>query len=232
MRQQRVDVAIESRWYTGEHVGEPGEWLVAVGLGSGEQTHDGGSAFARRFRSGEQPVLAPDSDWADGILDRVVVDRVSPVIGIADESGPTAQGVVDRVGRAAVAENGGAQCVQPCLDGVQRRYGMMLSIAEPFLDRHRFCFGFNAIQHGDAFDGFLSDLAAAGFVLVDKFAPCMRPTGELGHAFCEQGFVAFVVVNHQRTAVGAEKVLGMLSAAAGTEVEDDDRRPDAAAIRK
>ncbi len=40
MRQQAVDVAIERGPQTGQHVGEPRIWLMAVGFGGGQQAHD------------------------------------------------------------------------------------------------------------------------------------------------------------------------------------------------
>jgi hypothetical protein len=32
-------------------------WVVAVGFGGGDQTHDRGGAFAGGFGTGEQPIL-------------------------------------------------------------------------------------------------------------------------------------------------------------------------------
>lgn len=58
MRQQSVDVAIGGGGQSREHVGEPGEWLAAVGLCGGQQAHDGRSSFACGFGAGEQPVFA------------------------------------------------------------------------------------------------------------------------------------------------------------------------------
>jgi len=52
----------------------------AVGLGGGEQAHDRGGAHAGAGGADEQPVLAAQGDRADGIFDRVVVDRAVAVV--------------------------------------------------------------------------------------------------------------------------------------------------------
>ena len=51
---------------------------MPIGLGGGEQAHDRGGTAAGRFRADEEPVLAPERDRPDRVLDPVVVDRIAP----------------------------------------------------------------------------------------------------------------------------------------------------------
>lgn len=90
---------------------EPRTWFAATGFGGGQQAHDGDGTLAGSCRAGEQPVFAPQCDWPDRVLDRVVVDRVRAVAGLARQRLPAMQGVVDRVGGATVAQDLRAQVV-------------------------------------------------------------------------------------------------------------------------
>ncbi|MDB5967874.1 MAG: hypothetical protein JWQ90_324 [Hydrocarboniphaga sp.] len=49
MREQLPDVAIERSRQPGEHIEQPSVWLMTVGFGRREQTHDRGGAPPRRF---------------------------------------------------------------------------------------------------------------------------------------------------------------------------------------
>lgn len=57
-RQQGCDVAILGGRQARERVGEPGVRFDAVGLGGGDQAHDGSGALAGALGAGEQPVIA------------------------------------------------------------------------------------------------------------------------------------------------------------------------------
>ena len=68
---------------------------MTVELGRLDQTHDRGGPLARRFGTGEQPVLAPQRDGPDRVLDRIIIDRVGAIVEIGD-SGTFVQKVTVR----------------------------------------------------------------------------------------------------------------------------------------
>lgn len=69
--------------------------IQAVGLGGGDQAHDGGGAPACRFAAGKQPVLATEGHGPDRPFDRVVVDRVRAVVEHTRKGGSAFERVVD-----------------------------------------------------------------------------------------------------------------------------------------
>ena len=201
----------------------------AVGLDGGEETHDGRRTSAGAFGAGEEPVLAADGDGPDGIFDRIVVDRPSPLVEHAHEGAPASKGVVDGTAQAAVAQNLGLELIQPAFEGVQSRREMFSSLTQASGIVEIAQLGFDDVELADAVDRFLRQRTAAGLVSVDKAAPRMRPTGQLGDAGGKQGLVAAVIIDHQRPAPGVEERGGVPARATGAVVEQDDGlRPGAA----
>ena len=99
MGQQLRDIAIAGGGQAGEHVEQPGMGFMPIGFGGGEQAHDRGGTAAGRFRADEEPVLAPERDGPDRVLDPVVVDRIAPVIEVARQCAPALEAVVDGFGQ-------------------------------------------------------------------------------------------------------------------------------------
>src|SRR6185437_9726351 len=130
-RQQRIDVAVFGGGQAGERAGEPGMGFEAVGLGGGEQAHDGSGALTSRFGTGEVPVLAADGDGPDGVLDGVVVDGVAAIGEDARERAPAFERVAHGTSQAAVAEHWGAELVQPAFELVEFGGEVSLSLAMP-----------------------------------------------------------------------------------------------------
>ena len=75
---------------------------------SAEQGLDGGGTFSGAFGAGEQPVFLAERDGADGVFDGVVVNRQVSAAGIADQTLPAFQGIVDGFGGAAAIGGLGA----------------------------------------------------------------------------------------------------------------------------
>jgi hypothetical protein len=100
--QQGADIAIERRRQAGQHIGQPRLRFMTVGPGRRQQAHDRRRTFASSFGSRKKPVFSTKRNRPDRVLDRVVVDRVGAVVRIARQRRPATQGVVDRIGGAAV----------------------------------------------------------------------------------------------------------------------------------
>ncbi len=75
-------------------------------------------------RSGE----LTERDRADRVFDRVVVDRSTAVVEIAQQRGPAAECVVHRLGKAAVLQCLEALRLQPVLQLSQPRGGVLLAV--------------------------------------------------------------------------------------------------------
>lgn len=126
--EQSADVAIERGRQSGERGAQPGLGFMAIGLGSREQARDLGGTTPGRFRAREDPVLAPERDRPDRILDPVVVDLVMPVIEVARQCAPTLEAVVDGFGQTAAGEAGGSQAHQPAMEIIEPGLGMQPSV--------------------------------------------------------------------------------------------------------
>ncbi len=67
---------------------EVGVGLEAVGLGGFDERVEVGAGPGAVDGIGEEPVLAPGDEGADGVLAAVVVDVESSVVAVADEAVP------------------------------------------------------------------------------------------------------------------------------------------------
>jgi hypothetical protein len=85
-----------------EGVGKPDARIDAVELGCLDQSGDDGPVVAAIVRSGEEGVLAVESERADRSLDGVGVDLDAAIVEEAAEPGPAAERIADRVGELAL----------------------------------------------------------------------------------------------------------------------------------
>ena len=108
MRQQLPNPAVGLRWQPFEHVLQVREGFVAVQARGLNQAHDRSRAFARAQASGEQPVLAPERNGPDLVLDPVVADGHAAVVDVVRERSPALEAVVDGAGDARAVGHLGA----------------------------------------------------------------------------------------------------------------------------
>ena len=94
-------------------------------VGGSEQAHDDGGARAGPFAAGKQPVLATQRDGPDRVLDRVIVDRVPSIIEIAHQCRPALERILDRVRGRAGAQHPGPKFVEPTLQAIDQRLGVV-----------------------------------------------------------------------------------------------------------
>ena len=231
-RQKRADITVERDREASEYIGQPRMRVQAIRLGGGQQTHDVGGAPSGAFGADKQPVLSPECDRPDRILDRIIVDRVTAILDVARQCIPAPEGVVHCFGRVALTHGRLALLDEPRLEGVQHRHRVLLAMGESCRSIHPCRFLFDAIQLGDARQGFLGQGAATGLVLLEEFSARMHPASQFGDAVTEQRFVAAVVVDHQRAAPIAKEAPGVLAATAGAKVEQHDRWSGRGAIGK
>ena len=104
-----------------DDVGEPSlgiEVIEASGLD--ERVHDGGSAAAF-VGAGEEIVLAPEGERADGAFGGVVGHFEPAVVDEAGESGPARGRVADGAGERALAADLGQRCIEEGFEFGQNR---------------------------------------------------------------------------------------------------------------
>ena len=73
--QQFIDARIGPGREFFEGLPQPGSGVNAVEPGGTDQALNGGSAFSGAFATGEEPVLFPDGNRTNRVLDGVIVDR-------------------------------------------------------------------------------------------------------------------------------------------------------------
>ena len=100
---------------------EPGMRVKAVESGGADEGLNGGGAFARTLRSGEQPIFLAHGNRSDGVFDWVVVDGQMSGFCIADECRPAFEGVVHGFGGAAAGCDLLAGDCQPVVEFDQDR---------------------------------------------------------------------------------------------------------------
>ena len=99
MRQQLANLTGLVRGQALQHVAQIGMRIVAIELGRLDQTHDDSRALACQQRARKQPVLAPNGNGPDLVLDPVVVDGQPAVVDEARERLPPLEAVVQGFGR-------------------------------------------------------------------------------------------------------------------------------------
>lgn len=118
--QQFVDAAGRLCRQPLEHIAQVGVRIDAVHLRRADQAHDRRGALAGAQTAGEQPVVAPERDRPDPVLDPVVVGRQVAIAEVARERRPALQAVIDRSGggRAVllVAALGTAKLASPAFE--------------------------------------------------------------------------------------------------------------------
>lgn len=96
MRQQLLNPAGPMRGQAREHILQVGIRVVPVHARRLHQAHHHRRPLARTQVPGEQPVVSPNRNRPDLVLDPVVVHGQLPVINEARQRSPTPQAVVQR----------------------------------------------------------------------------------------------------------------------------------------
>src|SRR5450756_2078161 len=100
MRQQFFNLTILVRRQTSRHVLDVGLRIMPVELGALKQTHHRSGALTRSQRTGKQPIVASDGNWANLVLDPVVVNGQLSVIQKLRQCRPALEAVIERFGRS------------------------------------------------------------------------------------------------------------------------------------
>ena len=95
MRQQFPDPALGLSRQAGEDILQIGVGLVPVETGRPDQAQDRRRALAGAQRTGKEPVLAPEGNWPDLVLDPVVIDGDVSICQVMGQRRPAFEGVVD-----------------------------------------------------------------------------------------------------------------------------------------
>ena len=100
MGQQLVRHAGTLRWQPRQHIFQVRVRITPIELGTLDETHDRSAALARTQRTGKQPVVAPDGNRPDLVLDMVVIHRQLPIGDETRKRLPASEAVIQRLGRA------------------------------------------------------------------------------------------------------------------------------------
>ena len=71
-----------------QHFRQPQRWFLAIGLGGLDQRVNQSARVRAGLRIREEPVLAPDHEWPDGVLTRIVVNQQVAVFYMTALAGP------------------------------------------------------------------------------------------------------------------------------------------------
>ena len=124
--QQFGELALLRRRDAGEHVGEPGLRVDVVQFRSGdERRHDGGTIGAA-VGPGEEPGFPAECKAAQAALRSIVRQADATVVEEAGEAAPALEHVVDRLGDRRRTRQRGALTLQPRVQVVDERPGLLL----------------------------------------------------------------------------------------------------------
>ena len=127
MRQQFPNPAIGLGWQAFEHILQIREGLMAVEPRGLDQAHDRSGTLARPQATREQPVLAPERNRPDLVLDSVVVDGHTTITHVVREGGRALEAVIDSAGNARAVGNLGAPLQEPRMQTLKDGTGLRLS---------------------------------------------------------------------------------------------------------
>ena len=107
---------------------EIGIGLQSVGLGGLDQRVQIGTGLDPLDRVAERPVLAPEQEWADGILRAIVVDLQPTVVQVTDQLVPFVVQVAQRLAGRTAWRHLWQGFIQPAAQFMKDRPGMPLAM--------------------------------------------------------------------------------------------------------
>lgn len=190
----------------------------------------------RHLAAGQQPVFLAHGDRPDRVRHRIVVDGQITGVGRAYKGGPAPEQVITGFGQSVTRRCRLADRGQPLMQWLQGGEGMFASQGLSLCLRSCFGLRLDLPQACNPAEDVGRDRVAlrGALVQIEEFPARMCPTGWLGYAGSKHGFVAAVISDHEPAAPAFEAGGGMLAAATGLVIEDDDRwsaRQVIAAIR-
>ena len=182
------------------------------------ETHDSRCTLTRTQAASEQPVVAPNGNRPDLILDPVVIHGKLSVIDEARQRLPPAQAVIERLGCRRIARHLLSLQCHPLVQRIDDGSGSLLPDGFAFICSGILDLSLDVINLAKLRQRCLGNLAFASGMQIKELAPRVRQAARLGHAAGEQGFVARVIVAHERAApsalTGVPEELGRVPAGA------------------
>ena len=185
---------------TFEEVGEVGAWFQPVGFGRFDQRVEGGAGPGPAGGETEQPVLATDHEWADGVLGGVVVDGDVAVFQEDRQLRPQVQGIGDRLAEQALGQHPRRLVIQPGLDGVEDGAALHTPLVLALRGGEVLQTPLHGVEFADEPDHLVGGggVAAPGGGL-DELTPHVRPAGGMAEQpqLQGQGAVDAVAIGEQ-----------------------------------
>ena len=177
MRQQLLDPAGPVRGQPREHVLQVGIGVVPVHARRLHQTHHRRRPLARTQAPGEQPVVSPNRNRPDLVLDPVVVHGQLPVINEARQRSPAPQAVIQRLGRGrAVRQFLSLQ--QPLVQCIQQWLGVLLPHGLALIGAQVLDLALDVIDPGELLQREAGDLALVRRMQIEELAPGVRQAAD------------------------------------------------------
>ena len=176
----------------------------------------------------EQGILAIQSDWANGSLDRVAIDFDGAVIDEPRQPVTTLETVADDFGHFATPGQERQLLLQPTEQIVDEWRGVDLTHGTAFLGTAASDLGLDLVKRGDAIQNFCSDRRRPTLVDVKEVSSPMRPAkrqvqGIFLPASIGQRVIAGVSVNLEN-ALEATECLTCIFASTAWRINVDDAR--------
>jgi YD repeat-containing protein len=207
----------------------------AVGLGGLDHAVEVGAGVGAAGGVGEEPVLAPDDEGADGVLDEVGVEWDAAVVEDADELRPLVVEVGERLAGERLGRHARQGVVEPAAQRGEHGPRALLADVVPLLGRRVLRRALDGIELLDPPESLerhallarvrLAAGAAQALQRLVELTPRMRPAADVHDAGpLSHGRVALVAVGLQHAFEALEEPLGHASAARGVVVEEHDGR--------
>ena len=209
-----------------EHVGQIGLRVDAVHLG-GLDDHHGAS---QRLRTGlgarEEPVLAADSNRAQGALGCIVVDGDPTILREQAEGAPSAKAISEGFGEIGLAGDTGELLFGPQAEGVCPRPAEPLAHGEALCGRSAGDLALDVVKRANPLERLPCDRRLGRGPDVAEVPPEVSPTGRFSEALrpartglIERG-IALVGIGLQDAAASPEVMVDVLLAPVRREVVD------------
>ena len=183
MRQQLADATGLVRWKTCQHVLEVLIGVVPIHARRLNETHDSRCTLTRTQAASEQPVVAPNGNRPDLILDPVVIHGKLSVMDEARQRLPPAQAVIERLGCRRIARHLLSLQCHPLVQRIDDGSGSLLPDGFAFICSGILDLSLDVINLAKLRQRCLGNLAFASGMQIKELAPRVRQAARLGKRF-------------------------------------------------
>ena len=177
MRQQLSDPAIRLRRQPLQHIRQIRQRIEPVEFCRLNQAHDGCRPLACAQAAGEEPILAPECDLSDLVLNPVVVDRHLAIAKVMRERCPSPQAVIHRARCGRALGHLQALGFEPRVKRRGNRFCAVLPQLQAGFRVQLRRLAFHTVELAEVLQRLMRDAALIGFKQLNaklKCKPCMK----------------------------------------------------------